>query len=116
LLVLPNVHPSSPLAAPPDLALRQIQDLAEDLVEAFSRERPAICAAEVAEHPLLPLRVDERQSARLLVGLELCHELQPGVDRLDDPPVGVGDLLAQLADQGIVVLLCDVCTLDSDRE
>src|SRR5256885_972962 len=51
--------------------------------------RPSVGACEVAEHPLLALRVDERQPARLLVFLQARHELQPRVDRLDDRPIGV---------------------------
>src|SRR5205823_6993485 len=93
------------LIASRHLALRQVEYLAEDLAEALRRERSPVRAGQVAEHPLLALGIDEREPARFLVVLQPRDELQPGVDRFDDRAVGIGDLLAQLADHGIVVLL-----------
>ena len=52
-----------------DLALGQREDLVEQLLQAVARERPAVGAREVLQHPLLAVGVDERHAARLLVAL-----------------------------------------------
>ena len=80
-----------------DFALRQLEDAREELAQPVGRHRPAVRALEVAQHPLLALRVDEADSARLLVALQPRHELEPLVEGLDQLPVVVGDRLAELA-------------------
>src|SRR2546421_153009 len=86
-----------------DFALRQVENLLEELLQSFVRKRSAICALEVLQHPLLPLRVDEADSARFLVALEARDQSQTHVQRVHDGTVRVGDFLAEPADEGIVV-------------
>ena len=86
-----------------DLALGQPEDLFEQLLQAVARERPAVRAREVLQHPLLAVVIDERHAARLLVALQPRDELQARVDRLDDRAVGVRDLLPELADERVVL-------------
>ena len=63
---------------------------------------PAVRASQLAEHRPLALGIEEADPARLLVRLDLRDQLQPGVDRVDDRAVGVRDLLAELAEDGVV--------------
>ena len=86
-----------------DLALGQREDLVEQLLQAVARERAAVCAREVLQHPLLAVGVDEREPARLLVALQARDELQARVHRLDDRAVVVRDLLPELADERVVL-------------
>src|SRR6478672_3505201 len=79
----------------------EFENLLEHLSQPFGRKGPAVRAAQVLQHPLLTLGVDERHPARLLVALQPRDELQPRVDRLDDRAVVVGDLLSQLPDQRV---------------
>ena len=74
-----------------------------------ARERAAVRARQVLEHPLLALGVEEADPARLLVRLDLRDELQPLVEGVDDRAVGVGDLLAELRDDGVVCLVLMAC-------
>ena len=87
-------------AGPP---LREVEHLLEQLLQPVRRERAAVCALQVLQHPLLALGVEEVDAARLLVALQPRDEPQPRVDRVDDRPVGVGDLLAELLDEWVVV-------------
>ena len=99
------VRPGRELAAglrAPDLALGQVEQLGVDLLQAFGRERAPVRARQVLQHPLLSRRVEEADTALLLHLLEPRDELQPGVERLDDADVVVGELLAQLPDQRVV--------------
>src|SRR5262249_41765932 len=89
------------LVAAIDLTLGEVENLLEDLAQSLCRERTAVRAREVLQHPLLALRVDERQPARLLVALQARAELEARVDRLDDRAVVVGDLLPELPDQRV---------------
>ena len=59
---------------------------------------------EVAENPLLTLRVDEVDSARLLVRLQLGDEAQARVDRFDEGAVVVRDLVPKLLDDRVGVI------------
>src|SRR5205823_7156115 len=89
------------LFGPGDLALREVEDLREELPQAVGRERPAVRAQQVVEHPLLALEVDELETSVLLVALQARDELQACVDRLYDGTVRVRDLLSELADEGV---------------
>ena len=92
------------LVALRDFALRQVEHGREELAQPLGQSGPRVRAREVLEHPLLALGVEEPDPARVLVGLDLRNELQPLVDRVHDRAVGVGDLLAELAEDGVVVL------------
>ena len=54
------------------------------------------------EQPLLASRIEEVDPDLLFHALELRDQLEPGVQRLDDPHVVVRELLAELADAGVV--------------
>ena len=84
-----------------DLALRQVQDLAVDLLEPVGGEGAPIGALDVSQHPFLAVGVDEVVAPLGLVVLDPLDEPQPDVDRLDQGSVVVGDLLAQLANSGV---------------
>ena len=86
-----------------DLALREVEQLRVDLLQALRRERAAVRPGQVLQHPLLAGGVEEADPAFLLDLLEPRDELQPRVDRLDDLHVVVGELLAQLADDRVVL-------------
>src|SRR5207245_1485165 len=90
------------LLAAVDLALREVEDLREELAEPFLRERSAVQALEVAQHPFLAFGVDEVDAPRLLVLLDARHQLEALVEGLDERAVGVRDLLSKLPDQRIV--------------
>ena len=66
---------------------------------------PRFARGEIPEDPLLALGIDESDPARLLVGLQLRHEPEPLVQRLDERAVVVRDLLPVLADDGVCVLV-----------
>src|SRR5437667_354551 len=73
----------------------------EESAQALGRERAAVRAQQVAQHPLLALGIDEVEPTLLLVALQARHELQARVHRLHDRAIGVRDLLSELPDQGI---------------
>src|SRR5215212_3461950 len=72
-------------------ALREVQDAAVELAQPVGGQRAAVRALEVAQHPLLALRVDEADAVRLLVALQARDELEPLVQRLHQLAVVVGD-------------------------
>src|SRR5205823_5003718 len=57
-----------------NLALAEVEDQDVELAQALGGEGPLVRPGEVLEHPLLPLGVDEAQSLRVLVGLDLRDE------------------------------------------
>src|SRR5262249_27580069 len=75
-----------------------------DLLETVGRQRPAVRALEVLDHPGLARRIDEVDVARLLVLLQARDQAEPLVHLLDEGAIGVGDLRAHLADDRIGVL------------
>src|SRR3954468_10244057 len=84
----------------PDLSLAQFalgerEQLGVERAQAFVRERAAIRAGLVGEHPLLAVRIHEGNPVLVLVPLDLRDELEPAVERLDDRAVDRGDLFPQ---------------------
>ena len=79
------------------LALGQLQQVAVDLPQPLGRERPLVGALEVAVHPLLARRVDEVHALLRLVRAQAGDQLETGIDRRQEPEVGVDDGVAHLA-------------------
>src|SRR5487761_463988 len=84
-----------------DLPLHEVEQLVVQLREPFRRQRPAIAALEVLQHPLLPCEVDEADAVLLLVSLQLRHEAQALVHEFDERAVDIGDLAPQVAHERI---------------
>src|SRR6266550_1548467 len=84
--------------------LREREDRLVERAQPVRGQRAAVRTRQVAEDPLLTLRVDEVDPARLLVRLQLRNEAQPRVDRLDERPVIVRDLVAELLDDWVGVI------------
>ena len=84
-----------------NLALRQVEHLRVELAQPFGRQRAAVRALQVVEHPLLAFRIDEADSVRLLVALQPRDELESLVECVDELAVVVRDRLAKLADEWI---------------
>ena len=74
-----------------ELALRQREDVLDEVAEAGFRERPAVRLLERPQQLALAVRVEERDPVRLLVGLQLGDEVDPRVDGRDERPVGGRD-------------------------
>lgn len=55
----------------------------------------------MGEQPLLPCRIEEVEPALLLDALQARDQLEAEIQRLDDPDVVLGQVLAQPVDLGI---------------
>src|SRR5690348_4107180 len=66
------------------LALHQVEELVVQLGETLRRQRPAVAALEVLQHPLLTREVDEPDPVLVLVPLQLRDQSQPLVHELDE--------------------------------
>src|SRR5581483_1816832 len=83
------------------LALHEVEELVVELAEALRRQRAAVRALEVLQHPLLAGEVDEPDAVLLLVPLQLRDEPQPLVHELDERGVEIRDLTSHVADERI---------------
>src|SRR5581483_1503202 len=81
--------------------LHEVEQLVVQLCETLRRERPAVAALEVLQHPLLACEIDEADAVLVLVSLQLCDESEALVHELDERAVDVGDLPSQVADERI---------------
>ena len=72
-----------------DLALHEIQELAEDLPKARLRQRSAVRREQLVEKLAFAVGVDEGNAVLLLVALELGDERESSVDRSQDGAVQV---------------------------
>src|SRR5690242_8503256 len=77
--------------------LHEVEQLVVQLGETVRRQRPAVAALEVLQHPLLARKVDEPDAVLVLVPLQLRDESQTLVHELDERAVDIGDLPSQIA-------------------
>jgi bifunctional DNase/RNase len=75
----------------------------EVLPDGLVAQRPRVVAHERVEQALLAAGVEEVPAPGELVLAQLADEPEPRVGGLEDGAVGLGDALAQLADDGIVL-------------
>ena len=72
---------------------------------ASSPSGPRFARSDVAEHPVLAALVDHVVAVLLLVGVQLLHHREALVERVDDREVVLGDLVAELLDDGVGALI-----------
>src|SRR5579863_7716473 len=84
-----------------DLPLHEVEQLVVELGEPFRRQRPAVAALEVLQHPLLPREIDEADAVLFLVPLQLRDETQALVHELNERTVDVRDLTSKIAHERI---------------
>src|SRR5262249_22815410 len=84
-----------------ELLSRQGEHEVDERRDALIRQRALVAALEARDHRLLAHGVAQRDPGRLLVLVELPHELEPPVDRDDDRLVDRIDRLAGLCERHV---------------